>query len=202
MKRSLIVLTSCILFIGQARGQDTTAISAPTTKEDIALATITGIIVPLAIAGVVVSAVPPSYSIVAKEGVAYGAVNLETGFGIGEKKVTGVFSDWRLSFSYSFVLNSKVHNVFRTEVKHDLHFDFVERRKIFLSGVHISSGLLTDFPNEGYTVGAGAWLKTPWLSYFGFFPQHTYGITYRYNKFFRGKVFHEFSLGITAAFTN
>lgn len=202
MNRSLIFIFACLLFNVFAKGQDSTRVTTSTADEDIALATMTGIIIPLAVAGVVISSVPPSIGIVTKDGAAYTSVNIETGVGIGERRMTGVFSDWRMSISYSFILHSKVRDPFRAEVKRDVHFDFVDRRKIFLSGIHVSAGFLTDFPNKGYTVGGGAWLKTPWQSYFGFFPQHTYGITYRYNKYVGGKEFHEISLGMTASFTN
>lgn len=193
---SIILIVSAV-----GNAQDTTRVDESTTEEHIALIAMTGIIIPLALAGTVVGAVPPSGTIILKDGVAYGGINFETGFGIGEKRETGVFSDWRLGLSYSYIVSSTVRDVFRMEVKHDVHFDFVDRRKIFLSGFHISGGLFSDFPNHGYTVGSGVWLKSPWLSFFGFIPQHTYGVTYRYNKFFIGKHFHEVSLGITSAFT-
>ncbi len=201
MKRISVIFFITILFLSNTKSQDSTDVEKTSTSQTIALWTMTGIIVPLAIAGVAISAVPPSVSIVAKDGVTYGALNFETGFGFGEKRVTGIFSDWRLATSYSYIVNSNVRDVFRFEMKKDFHFDFVDRRKIFLSGFHLGAGLMTDFPNNGYTVGAGAWLKSPWLAFFGLFPQHTYGITYRYNKYFSGKDFHEISLGVTSAFT-
>jgi hypothetical protein len=187
--------------IGYAKAQDSTTVEKTSTAETVALWTMTGIIVPLAIAGVIITAVPPSGSIVLKDGTMYGGVNFETGFGFGEKRVTGVFSDWRIGTCYTYIVNSNVRDVFRVEAKKDFHFDFVDRRNIFLSGMHLSAGLITDFPNKGYTLGTGVWLKSPWLPFFGFFPQHTYGISYRYNKYFRGKYFHEISLGVTSSFT-
>ncbi len=199
--KTLTFFLSLFLVITPSNAQDTTHRDASTTSEDIALLTMTGILIPLAIAGTVISAVPPSVSVLTKDGVTYGALNFETGFGVGEKHVTGIFSDWRLGLSYTYIVSSNVRDVFRAEVKKDFHFDFVDRRKIFLSGIHLSAGLLTDFPNNGYTLGTGVWLKSPWLSYFGFIPQHTFGITYRYNKYFGGKDFHEISLGVTSAFT-
>ena len=199
MKQTLTVL---LVAISISHAQDTTRVDESTSSENIALAAMTGLIIPLAIAGTVVGVIPPSATIVIKDGVAYGGMNFETGYGIGERRETGVFSDWRLGLSYSYIVNSKVRDLLRIEVKRDFHFHFVDRRKIFLSGIHLSGGLFSDFPNHGYTVGTGLWLKSPWLAFFGFIPQHTYGITYRYNKFFHGKEFHEVSLGVTSAFTN
>lgn len=201
MKSSTIVLLVSALFLSRSYAQDSTRVNESTTEENIALLTMTGILIPLAITGTVISAVPPSFSVVLKDGVSYGAINFESGFGFGTKRETGVFSDWRLGLSYTYIVSSTVRDLFRAEVKKDLHFDYVDRRKIFLSGIHLSAGVLTDFPNEGYTFGAGAWLKSPWLPYFGFFPQHTFGVTYRYNRYFGGKDFHEISMGVTSAFT-
>ncbi|HAP35487.1 MAG TPA: hypothetical protein DCQ28_05925 [Bacteroidetes bacterium] len=201
MNRITTIIIILFFFVVQINAQDSTDVESGSTSEIIALWTMTGIIVPLAIAGVVISAVPPSISIVSQDGISYGALNFETGFGFGEKRITGVFSDWRIGTSYSYIFNSNVRDVFRIELKKDFHFDFVDRRKILLSGFHFSAGLMTDFPNDGYTIGTGAWLKSPWLPFFGLFPEHTYGITYRYNKYFGGKDFHEISLGVTSAFT-
>jgi hypothetical protein len=201
MKQIIIFILSFIMIIGHLKAQDSTSVDETSATETIALWSMAGIIVPLTIAGVVISAVPPSFSIISKDGIAYGALNFETGYGFGEKRVTGIFTDWRIGTSYSYVFNSNVRDLFRVELKKDFHFDFVDRRNILLSGFHLSAGLMTDFPNHGYTVGTGAWLKSPWLPFFGFFPQHTYGITYRYNKYFDGNDFHEISLGVTSAFT-
>jgi hypothetical protein len=201
MKHISVIFLTIIFFAAQIKAQDSTDVERSSTSETIALWTMTGIIVPLAIAGVAISVVPPSVGIVSKNGIAYGAVNFETGIGFGEKRITGVFSDWRLATSYSYVVNSNVRDIFRIEMKKDFHFNFVDRRNILLSGFHLSAGVMSDFPNEGYTIGAGAWLKSPWLPFFGFFPQHTYGITYQYSKYFSGKSFHEVSLGVTSAFT-
>lgn len=201
MKKITAALLVVLLFLSQTQAQDTTRVNESTTEENIALITMTGILIPLAITGTVISAVPPSFSVVLMDGVSYGAINFESGFGFGAKRETGIFSDWRIGLSYTYVVSSNVRDLFRAEVKRDFHFDYVDRRKIFLSGIHISAGLLTDFPNDGYSLGAGAWLKSPWLPYFGYFPQHTFGVTYRYNKYFGGKDFHEISLGVTSAFT-
>lgn len=181
--------------------QDTTRVDESTTQENIVLMTMTGIIIPLAVAGTVISVLPPSISVVSSKGTNYGALNFESGIGFGEKRETGVFSDWRVAISYSYIVSSSLRDIVRAEIKRDVHYDFIDRRKIFLSGFHLSAGVLTDFPNDGYSLGAGAWVKTPWLGYFGFFPQHTFGLTYRYNKYFKANEFHEISLGITSTFT-
>ncbi len=192
-----------IVFFGASRlfPQDSTRVSESTTEENIALITMTGIIIPLALIGTVVSAAPPSAGVVVKNGTSYGAMTIETGVGTGDFRQTGIFSDWRLAFSYTYVVSASVRDFVRGEIKRDFHFEFVDRRKIFLSGFHVSAGLLTDFPEDGYSIGAGGWVKSPWLNYFGFFPQHTFGITYRYNKYFGGTDFHEITLGVASSFT-
>ncbi|MCK9409528.1 MAG: hypothetical protein M0R68_10390 [Bacteroidetes bacterium] len=201
MNRTITMLLVLMLMSHDASAQDTTNVESTTTEENIALIAIAGIVIPFAIIGTVVSAIPPSISIVMIDGVQYGAFAIESGFGIGEKRETAIFSDWRIGLSYTFVVNSNVRNLFRTELKRDFHFNYVDRRKIFLSGLHISAGLLTDFPKRGFTFGTGVWLKSPWIGYFGFIPEHTYGLTYRYNRYFNGKEFHEISVGMTSAFT-
>lgn len=184
-----------------AQRTDSTFSERTTTDEQIAVWTTTGIIIPLALAGTALSVLPPSLSMVIKDGTSYGGLSIETGAGIGSFRETGIYSDWRIAAVYTFIISSSIDNIARLELKHDMHFDFVDRRRIFLSGLNFSAGVLTDFPNTGYTAGAGVWLKTPWLNYFGFFPQHTFGFTYRYNRFFNGKDFHELSAGITSSFT-
>jgi hypothetical protein len=196
---STILILMIVVRTGAA--QDSVRVNETTTEENIALITMTGIIIPLAVIGTVVSAVPPAVSIISRDGAQYGGLTLESGFGIGTPGETGIISDWRLGMSYTFVINSRIRNYFRTELKKDFNFDHLDRRKIIVPGFHLSAGVMTDFPNEGYTVGAGAWIKTPWIGYFGFFPEHTYGITYRYNKYFGAKDFHEVTFGMTSAFT-
>lgn len=196
---------TCLLFalgmLSQVHPQDSSDVNESSAGKNAAVILTAGIIVPLAIAGTVISIIPPSVSFIARDGVNYGALNFETGIGIGENRETGEFSTWRGSLSYSYVFSSKVRDIFHAEVKKDFNFDFIDERKLFLAGFHISAGLLSDFPHHGYSIGSGAWMKTPWLSYFGFFPQHTFGAAYRYNKYFDGKGFHEISLGITSSFT-
>ncbi len=202
------IRTSCILLIMligtslvSAQLSDSTKNDGASTSETIAVWTTTGIIVPLALAGVAVSAIPPSFTTVFKDGKSYGGISFETGYGLGRFRETGVFSDWRLSAGYTYVVSSKVNDVFRMELKRDLLFDFADRRRIFLTGVHVSGGFMTSFPEKGFTAGTGVWLQSPWLNYFGFFPQHYIGIAYRYNRYFSGPEFHEVSLGMTSSFT-
>jgi hypothetical protein len=201
MKKYLVVMLLLICVTFRLDAQDSTRIDDSTTEEKIALTAMTGIIIPLAIAGTVISVIPPAISFVTKDGINYGALNLESGIGIGKKRETGIFSDWRAGVSYSHIFSSRIRDIYRAEVKRDFNFAFIDRRMIWLSGFHVSAGLLTDFPNDGFTVGAGAWAKSPWLSYFGFFPQHTVGFTYRYNKYFGGSDFHEITMGMTSSFT-
>ncbi|MFZ4622042.1 MAG: hypothetical protein ACOYNS_15880, partial [Bacteroidota bacterium] len=173
LRALLIVL---LLFsIATAQQTDSSQTGQPSVNETIAVWTTTGIVVPLAIAGVVISAVPPSFTTVFRNGNAYGGISFESGVGLGTFRETGIFSDWRFAVGYSYIVSSKVKDIARLEVKKDIKFDFVDRRKIFLAGLNLSAGLMTDFPNKGFTAGGGVWLQTPWLSYFGFFPQHTIG---------------------------
>ncbi len=190
-----------VLLVLQVYGQDTTSVQEPSTREKVAIYSTAGILVPLAVAGLAISFFPPSAGVVLKDGTAYGSFDIETGFGYGEKRETGIFTNYRVMLNYTHIGNAKVRDIFRTEVTRDFNFDFIDRRKIFLSGIHVSTGFISDFPNHGYTIGTGVWLKSPWLPYFGLFPSHTYGLTYRYNSFFSGKSFHEISLGVTSAFT-
>jgi hypothetical protein len=181
--------------------QDSAYADGLTTSQNIALYTMTGIVVPLAIGGTVLSIVPPGGGVVVKDGAAYGSFSFETGYGWGEQLETGIFTDYRLTLIYTHILSSRVRDVYAAEIKRDIHFNFIDRRKIFLSGLHVSAGLFTDFPNHGFSVGTGIWLKSPWLPFIGLFPSHTYGVSYRYNSYISGEAFHVISLGITSAFT-
>lgn len=201
MKRSLLLVISLLLYGTRVHGQDTTEVNTYSPAQNVALYTMTGVIVPLALAGTVVSFLPPSGGIVIKEGGTYGSFSIEAGYGDGELRETGEFADYRVMISYSHIFSSKVRDLYRAEVKKDFHFQFIDRRKIFLKGFHLSVGILSDFPNHGYSVGGGLWIKSPWLPFFGLFPSHTYGITYRYNKYFSGTDFHEISLGVTSTLT-
>lgn len=201
MRSILLIIVLLSVGVNSSTAQESTRADSSSTEEDIAVYTMTGIIVPLALAGTAVSVVPPGFSTIIRDGKAYGAINLESGIGFGEQRGAGIYSDWRIDLSYTYVVNNDIRDPFRIELKREFHLDFIDRRHIVLPGLHMSAGLMTDFPNEGYTLGTGAWVKTPWLAYFGFFPQHTYGLTYRYNAFFNGGHFHEVTLGVTSAFT-
>ncbi|MHB1048912.1 MAG: hypothetical protein ACYC09_02435 [Bacteroidota bacterium] len=201
MKNAFSIVVIFTLLSLSSRAQDTTHVDDYSTSQYAALYTMTGIIVPLAIAGTVISMVPPSGGLVVRDGATYGSFSLETGYGDGQKRETGEFTDYRVSLVYTHVFSSKIRDLFRAEVKKDIHFDFVDRRKIFLTGIHIGGGVFSDFPNHGVSLTGGLWLKSPWLPFFGFFPSHTYGLTYRYNKFLSGGDFHEISLGVTSAVT-
>jgi hypothetical protein len=201
MRILLSIFVSLFVTGSFIRCQDSTSTHEISGSAKAALYAMTGVFVPLAIAGTIVSFLPPNIGMVEKEGSSYGTFGIESGVGFGEKRETGIFTDYRFSFGYTHIYNSNERDLFRFEMKKDFHFDFVDRRKIFLSGFHFSAGLLSDFPNHGYTVGTGVWLETPWLAFFGFFPSHTYGITYRYNKYFNGNGIHEISLGMTSAIT-
>lgn len=201
MKRTgFFIIVLCVM-TSIHYAQDSTRSDPYTTSQNIALYSMTGIIVPLALAGTVISFLPPSGGVVIRNGVPYGTMSVETGFGNGRQLQTGEFTDQRISVIITHVFHSKIRDVYRVEYKRDFHFDFVDRRKIFLSGVHVSAGVFSDFPNHGYSVGGGAWLKSPWLPFFGFFPSHTYGLTYRYNAYFTGPSFQEVSFGIASIIT-
>ena len=201
MKYTLYIAAIFVLLAIPVRAQDTTHVDEYSTSQYAALYTMTGIVVPLVIAGTVVSMVPPSGGLVVRDGATYGSFSLETGYGDGQMRETGEFTDYRVSLVYTHIFSSKVRDLFRAEVKKDIHFDFIDRRKIFLSGIHFGGGVFSDFPNHGLSLSGGLWLKSPWLPFFGFFPSHTYGLTYRYNTFLSGGDFHEISLGVTSAIT-
>jgi hypothetical protein len=186
-------------------GQDSTSTefqnTETTTYEDAMEIVSAAVLVPLAIGSTVISVVPPSGGIVVRDGKVSGILTFETGVGFGEKIDLKRFSDARFTVGYSHVFSQEQRDCFRVEAKQDFHISFVDRRELFLFGVSPSAGIFTDFPSTGYSVGVSSWLMTPWLSYFGFIPQHTFGVTYRYNKYFGGKEFGEISAGMSAAFT-
>jgi hypothetical protein len=188
-----------------AFGQDSTLTefqnTETTTYEDAMEIVSAAVLVPLAIGSTVISVVPPSGGIVVRDGKVSGILTFETGVGFGEKIDLKRFSDARFTVGYSHVFSQEKRDFFRVEAKEDFHISFVDQRELFLFGVSPSAGIFTDFPSTGYSVGVSSWLMTPWLSYLGFIPQHTFGVTYRYNKYFGGKEFGEISAGMSAAFT-
>ncbi len=206
MVRTLItILLLSASFSIRAFGQDSASTefqSAETTAYENAmeiLSTVT--LVPLAIGSTVVGIVPPSGGIIVRNGKADGMLSFETGIGFGEKVNLKRFSDARLTLGYTHVFAEEEKDFIRIEAKEDVHLFFIDRRELFLFGVSPSAGLISNFPSTGYSVGVSSWLMTPWLAYFGFIPQHTFGITYRFNKYIGGKEFGEISAGISAAFT-
>jgi hypothetical protein len=206
MNRLILTLTMfTITGSVQTFGQDSTATefqgTESTTYEDAMEIVSTVVLVPLAVGSTAVSIVPPSGGIVVRDGRVNGILSFETGVGFGEKVNLKRFSDVRITVNYTHIFSQGEKDFFRFEAKKDFHISFVDRREIFLFGVSPSAGIFTDFPATGYSVGVSSWLMTPWLSYFGFIPQHTFGINYHYNKYFGGKDFGEISAGISAAFT-
>jgi hypothetical protein len=188
-----------------ALGQDSTLTgfeSAETTPYDNAMEIVsTVVLVPLAIGSTAISIVPPSGGIVVENGKGHGILTFETGVGLGERVDLKRFSDARFTFGYTHIFSEGLKDFVRCEATEDIHVAFIDRRELFLFGVSPSAGFITNFPSSGYSVGASSWVMTPWLSYFGFIPQHTFGISYRYSKFFGGKGFGEISAGMSAAFT-
>lgn len=201
MNRIIPFIAVLLLADSHLRAQDSTDADELTPSQHVALYSITGVIVPLAIAGTAISFFPPSGGLVIKDGSPYGSFSIETGYGEGEMHETGEFAEYRLTATYTHIFSSKVRDLYRAEMKKDFHFDFIDRRRIFLTGFHLSAGVVSDFPNHGFSLGGGVWLKSPWLPFFGLFPSHTYGVTYRFNSYFDGKDFHEISLGVTSALT-
>lgn len=206
MKRAVSILIP-LLFVPSLRafGQDTTSTAfektESTTYEDAMEIVSTVVLVPLALGSTVVGLVPPSGGVVVREGTAKGMISFETGVGFGEWVNLKRFSDARFIFSYTHVYAQDLKDFVRVEATRDFHLAFLDRRKIVLFGFSPMAGMITDFPSAGYSVGISSWLMTPWLSYFGFIPQHAFGVTYRYNKYFGGKGIGELSAGISSAFT-
>ena len=188
-----------------AFGQDSTATehqSTQTTTYGDALEILSAVVlVPLAVGSTVVGIAPPSGGVIVRDGKADGILSFESGIGFGKKVNLKRFSDARLTVGYIHVFARDQKDFVRVEANEDFHICFVDRRELFLLGVSPSAGMITDFPTAGYSVGVSSWLMTPWLPYFGLIPQHTFGLTYRYNKYFGGREFGEFSAGMSAAFT-
>lgn len=206
MTRLIFILMLLAMFGSLlAYGQDSTSTefqrTQTTTYENAIEIASTVVLVPLAIGSTVISAIPPSGGMVMRDGKINGILAFETGVGFGEKVDLKRFSDARFTVGYTHVFAQDQKDFFRVEAQKDFHISFVDRRELFLFGVSPSAGIITDFPSTGYSLGVSSWLMTPWLSYFGFIPQHTFGITYRYNKYFGGKEFAEISAGMSAAFT-
>lgn len=189
----------------QLFGQDSTSTpfqkTESTTYEDMMAIGEAVILVPLAIGTTIISIVPPSGGVLVRDGKANGVLSFETGIGFGGKIDLKRFSDIRFTAGFTHVFTQVQKDYIHLEAKKDFHLGFVDRREIFLFGISPAAGMFTEFPSTGYSIGVSAWLMTPWLSYLGFIPQHTLGITYRYNKYLSGKQSYEIAAGMSAAFT-
>ena len=206
MRRRILTL-AILMMVAAPRlfGQDSTSAEFQKTEstayEDAMAIGEAVILVPLAIGSTVVSIVPPSAGVLVRDGKVNAVFSLETGIGFGEKIELKRFSDIRFTAGFTHVFTQAQKDYFRLEAKKDYHLGFVDRREIFLFGFSPAAGMFTEFPSTGYSIGLSTWLMTPWLSYFGFIPQHTFGITYRYNKYLSGKYSHEIMAGMSSAFT-
>lgn len=204
-KTILILLGFALTLYSSVHAQDSTAArfesAESTTSGDVMEIVSTVVLVPLAIGSTVIGIVPPSGGLIVSNGRANGILSFETGVGFGEKVDLKRFSDFRLTLSYNHIFSETSKDFVRLEASKDIHLVYIDRRKIFLFGFSPSVGCITNFPSAGFSLGASAWLMTPWLSYFGFIPQHTFGISYRYNKYSGEKSFSEISAGISSAFT-
>ena len=200
---TFIVLVS-VTFV-KLFGQDSTSAqfqkTESTTYEDAIAIGESAFLVPLALGTTVISVVPPSGGILIRDGKANGILLFETGIGFGDKVNLKRFSDALFTIGYTHVFTRIQKDYARIEAKKDFHFGFADRRELFLFGISPAAGIFTEFPSTGYSLGVSTWLMTPWLSYFGFIPQHTFGLTYRYNTYLNGNHNQEISAGMTAAFT-
>ena len=206
MKRTAAVLIGVLwVQVSPLFGQDSTAAEpqsvSSTPSEDAMSIVATATLIPLAFGSTVIGIVPPSGGVIVHDGKADGLLSFETGIGFGTRANLKRLSDVRVTIAYAHVYSTTSWNLCRLEVKRDFHFGFIDRREIVLFGISPAAGVFTDFPSKGYSVGASTWLMTPWLSYFGFIPQHTFGVNYRYHRYFDGRGFGEISAGISSAFT-
>jgi len=200
MKKNAQIFLLFIFFSNQIFSQDSVQ-AVSTFEEDAALVAMTGVLFPLAIAGTIVSFVPPSIGLMNEKGVNYTTLSFESGFGFGTTKGAGIFSDSRVQISYTHVARTSIRNFASATITKDFHGNFIGRKKIALYGWSPNAGMITNFPEKGFTIGASSWIMTTSLPFFGLFPLHTYGISYSYNKFFGGKSFHRISVGISSAVT-
>ncbi|HTX18959.1 MAG TPA: hypothetical protein VMG34_09905 [Bacteroidota bacterium] len=161
----------------------------------------TAVLVPLAVGATVVGILPPSGGAILRGGKANGLISFQTGVGFGERVDLKRFSDVRFLLSYTHIYGGNYKDFVRLEGTGDLHLFYLDRRRIFLVGASPTLGMITDFPSVGYSAGASAWVMTPWLAFFGFIPQHTFGVSYRYNAYVGGTAFGEVSAEISSAFT-
>ncbi len=175
--------------------------TSSTPYEEAALIGANVMLIPLAIAAMAVSVAPPSVGVLVHDGTTYATLGLETGIGVGTQRETGRFADARLMLGYVHVYNRHQPDLWRAEAVKDVHCCFIDRRKLLLLGAAPRAGLYVRGAERGYSLGASVHLMIPSLPYFGFFPLHTAGITYRYSRNFSGGDFHTVALGIAAAVT-
>ena len=186
-------------------GQDSTSTefqqTESTTYEDALTIGESAFLVPLAIGSTAIGILPPSGGLHIRDGVANGMVSFESGIGFGKRKSLKLFSDARLKLGFTHIFSSRYKDFVRIEATKDFHLGFIDRREVVLFGVSPSVGVFTEFPSTGFSIGVSAWLMTPWLSYIGFIPQHTFGLAYRFNRYLGGNVSGEISAGMSSAFT-
>lgn len=198
MKTPLYIFLILLCTSVELQSQDSSNVQ-PSLESDVALVAMTAVLVPLAIAGTIVSYIPPSAGVIVKNGVVYGTFNFQTGIGFGKKIGAGIFTDSRLQIQYSFIARNSIKNPLHLFVTKDFHGEFLDRRKIFMFGVSPEFGLFSDFQQTGYTVGGSVWIMNASLPFFGLFPLHTIGISYHYNSSFSGNNFQDLSIGVASA---
>jgi hypothetical protein len=198
---SMIVMTYSLRgAVGDTRADSTDYESTNSTPyERAALIGASAVLIPLAIAAAAVSVAPPSAGLLIDHGTSYATLGFESGFGIGTARETGRFADERLMVSYVHVYHPQQRDIWRAEAVKDVACCFLDKRKLLLLGASPFAGVFTRGADEGYSLGASVRIMVPSLPYVGFFPLHTVGITYRYNKYFTGSAFHTLALGISAA---
>ncbi|HLP16834.1 MAG TPA: hypothetical protein VK470_11280 [Bacteroidota bacterium] len=171
-----------------------------TPYEKAALIGANALLLPLALSAAAISVLPPNFGMMIDDGTAYAALGFETGIGLGTNRETGRFADERLMLNYTHIYNPHRRDIWRIEGVKDVNLFFIDKRKILAFGVSPLVGLYINGADRGYSIGASVRLMLPSLPYFGMFPLHTVGITYRYNKNLNnGGTFHTASFGISAA---
>jgi len=206
-KRLAVILLSVIVMtypmhgaVGDTRADSTEYESTKSTPyEQAALIGASAVLIPLAVAAAAVSVAPPSAGLLIDHGTAYATLGFESGIGLGTARETGRFADERLMISYVHVYHPLQRDIWRAEAVKDVPFCFLDKRELLLLGASPFAGVFTRGPDGGYSLGASVRVMIPSLPYIGFFPLHTAGITYRYNKYFTGGAFHTLALGISAA---
>ncbi len=194
-----ITLLFTLPFFLFAQNDSTQYSSTETPTNDIVSSTISIVTIPLLLGTIAISIIPPSFGVKIEEGGTKNFLEFQTGIGLGRRIQSGIFSDMRLQFGYVHFFQKSEPDFWRAEFHHDIHFDFIDKRKLFLFGMSPSVGINTNFSSSTFSVGGSLWLMTPQIPFLGFFPLHTFGITYRYNTDFSQEKFHTISLGISSA---